>query len=190
VATFPFSTHIEPASATYRDAKGNTGVFRFFVSWTDAAATRDDLASQIGSVVTAYSALTNAALQSIKGGGAGEYGVAQYGAHASGGAYESIVEKAVMVFQDASGTLHRYEVMAPKIAIFEADKVTVNPAGTGVATFISAMSTAGTHNVQLCSRSGILLTNYMGGFFRARKIRRRLNVLVLQPDLTASLPAE
>lgn len=189
MAPFPFNPGNQyQQSVTMRDAKGNTGVFRFFMDVT-AAATLGAAHADVLTVINAFTPLSNAALQNTRG-LVSEFGVAQYGAHAVGGAYESIVDKAVLVFQDNSGQLHRFEIPAPKIAIFKADKITVDPAAATVITFINAMTTVQAGGSFVASRQDIALANYMGGFYKARKIRRRLNVLVLQPDLTASLPAE
>lgn len=188
MAPFPFPLG-QRQSFSYRDNKGNVARVTMFASIQGTAVATDvrTLMVSIGGLITP---LTWAALQSANGPWS-EYGVAQYGAHNSGGAYESVIDKAVLVFQDAAGTLHRYEIPAPKVSIFKADKITVDPANTDVAALIAAMSgTPGTNSAFVTSRSGNFLANYMGGFYKARKIRRRLNVLVLQPDLTASLPAE
>lgn len=186
---FPFvpGLGVYSQSYTFRDAKGNTSAFRVFID-EGAAGDADAVQAFAVSLRDALIALTNAAFQGARG-TLTEYGVAQYGAHAVGGAYESIVEKAVLVFQDLAGQLHRYEIPAPKIALFKADKVTVDPTNGSVVTFVGLMTQAAP-GVHVVSRQDIGLANYMGGVFKARKIRRRLNILVLEPDLTGSLPAE
>ena len=185
---YPFSAAQMSETVTYRDAKGNTGKMLFYLK-LGGSATVEDAFTDFSALVPLISALSNAALQTARGPFT-SYGVAQYGAHVSGGAYESIIDKAVMVFQDAAGQLHRFEVPAPKIAIFKTDKITVDPANTAVAAFTAFMTTGQTNGNLITSRQALPYLNYMGGFYKARKIRRRLNVLVLQPDLTASLPAE
>lgn len=189
MASFPFNTGNNPTveTLTYRDAKGNTSHQKFYID--QGGATLIQIQTDMAAFITAFSALSNAALQSATG-IVPIYGVAQYGTHATGGAYESVIDKAVMVYQDTAGTLHRYEVPAPKIAIFKNDKITVDPANSLVVAFNALMAAAWANGETVCSRQDLPLANYMGGFYKARKIRRRLNVLVLQPDLTASLPAE
>jgi hypothetical protein len=188
--TFPFNTSAPFLSETIttRDAKGNVAHNTFYM---DAAGggTLDLAGADFATLVTAFLALSNAALQRAHG-VEERYGTVQYGAHTSGGAYESVIDKAVMVFQDTSGGLHRYEIPAPKIAIFKNDKITVDPANSTIVTFVGLMTTAFGDGNFVCVRNGLQLVNYMGGFYKARKLRRRLNVLILQPDLTAALPAE
>jgi hypothetical protein len=191
MAAFPFQPGANVPvqnSVTMRDAKGNTSVFRYFLDIN--AGTLPAAQTQAAAINAGFAALSNAALQNTKG-LSSEYGVAQYGAHVANGAYESVIEKAVLVFQDASGQLHRFEIPAPKIAIFKTDKVTVDPANGLVVTFIALVTTpAAGPGSFMCTRQDIAFSNYMGGVFKARKIRRKLNILVLEPDLTASLPAE
>lgn len=180
MAPFPFVNAKYVQSYTFRDAKGNTARFTTYLDTVDLTVSQA-LGQTIGGHLVAIS---NAALQAAHGLYA-PYGPAQYGTHATSGAYESVIEKAVLVFQDLTGQLHRFEVPAPKISIFLADKITVDPANAGVANLIADM-TGGL----VYTRQGQVFANYMGGYFRARKIRRRTNVLTLTPPLTASEPAE
>lgn len=175
------------SSIVFRDAKGNTARNHYYFS----VGTAPDLATAQGdaeALVTAWAALSNAALQSVTGLGS-RYGVAQYGAHTVGGAYESVTDKAMLIMQDAQGGLHRFEVPAPKIAIFKSDKITVDPGNALVSTLVGLII-AGAAGAQPVTRSGNSFTNFMGGFHKARKLRKRLNTLVLTPDLTPALPAE
>lgn len=190
MATFPFKppNSIIWQSVTFRDAKGNTGRFGFFVDGQAAASTQA-IQTDTQTILATIPPLTWAAVQRYTG-IVTEYGVAQYGAHNTNGAYEAIVDKAVMVFQDAAGQLHRYEIPAPKVAIFKNDKITVDPANSAVSAFVTAFTTVQTGGCFVCSRQDVALANYMGGVYKARKLHRRLNVLVLEPDLTPSLPAE
>lgn len=177
---FPFNGTILQQSFTYRDAKGNTSVLRFYIDGTDLTA-----GEVFAGVLNGHiGALSNAAFQNARG-PYSIYGTAQYGAHNAGGAYESVIEKAVFVFQDAAGGLHRFTVPAPKIGIFLADKITVDPAIAGVVSFKNDV-TGG----MVLTRQGIALVNLMGGYYQARHLRRRMNVLVLTPPLTATEPAE
>jgi hypothetical protein len=192
MASFPFNTtlHVYREGVTFRDAKGNTSPMRFFAN-TAAATPNFSVSAEtfFTALVPLIKALTNAAVQSAIGPFT-EYGVAQYGVHNTGGAYESVVEKAVFVFQDNSGQLHRFQVPAPKVSIFKADKVTVDPANTDVAAFNTFMTTPDANGVFIVSRQNVALANFMGGIFAGRKLRRRVNILVLEPDLAASIPAE
>lgn len=187
MAPFPFVSGNSLQTFTFRDAKGNTSVFRFYVHVNGATA--DQLVADMVTFETAIVALTNAAEQAAHG-PLTRYGPAQYGAHAVGGSYESVVDKAAMVYQDNSGQLHRFEIPAPKVAIFKPDKITVDQTNAAVIAFNALMTAAWANGETVQSRQGIPLANYMGGIWRGRKLRKRLNILVLTPDLTASEPAE
>lgn len=189
MAGFPFITGLGVYRQTfvYRDAKGETSTLRFYI---DEGGTGDADAVQVFAVSlrNAISALTNAALQSANG-VLTEYGVAQYGSHSTGGAYEAIEEKAVMSFQDNSGQLHRWQIPAPLIALFLADKVTIDPTNSLVTTFNNLITQAAPA-VHVVSRQDIGMANFMGGLFAARKLHRRLNIYTLTPPLTPAEPAE
>ena len=188
---FPYSTGghgINRGSITLRDAKGNTSTMRYYLNSNgDTAANAVLLAA---SLQTTWAAMSNAALQASQGFDS-VIGVAQYGAQAD---YQDITMKAVLVFQDSAGGLHRFQVPAPKVSIFLADRQTVDPANTDVAAFIAAMGATGSPpaspGVFVSTRTGEYFANYMGGFFRAAKIRRRSNVLILTPSLTPGEPEE
>jgi len=187
MAVFPYPS-ITRETFTFRDAKGFTARVSFYASFVGTATANDvrTLMTVIGPLITP---LTNAALQAANGPWS-ELGPAQYGAHATGGAYESVQEKAQFVFQDSSGTLHRFQIPAPKVSIFLADKITVDPANTDVAAFVTgfANATAPTNAAFFSSRGGQYMSNFMGGIFVGRKRRRKTNILTLTPGLTASEP--
>lgn len=187
MATFPFSAVIYQQKYSFRDAKGNVSVMKFFVQ-TNASSVIN-LQTDLVAFSALITPLTNAALQNASGLDS-RYGVAQYGAHASGGAYESVIEKAVLVFQDNTGQLHRFQIPAPKVSIFKADKVTVDPGNTDVAAFVNNLVGPFTHLGQIVTRQNVPFANFMGGVYRSARIRRRTSILTLEPDLTPSLPAE
>lgn len=192
--TYPFSGPTGPffinkSVYSLRDAKGNMARVRMFLDF-GASGAGADVDGAVAQMATNIQALSNAAINTVQGGHVTQYGLAQYGTHLTGNSYESVVEKAVMVFSDAAGLLHHFLIPAPKVAIFKADKVTVDPANTNVATFSAFVIATTAHGAFWCSQSDVALQTFEGGYFRAYKLRKRLNVFVLEPDLTASLPAE
>lgn len=174
-------------SITFRDAKGYTSRFSVYYDFTGVVHIEDAL-TDISDLIAATAALSNAHVTALNG-SVTEWGTVQYGAHASGGAYESVIEGVTMVFQDSFGTLHRYVVPAPKISIFLADKITVDPANALVTTFVAKMKGPGTlGSAGVFSRQEIHLTDFMGGQYRARRLRHRKGLLQLDGDLTPTEP--
>lgn len=191
---FPYSGNTGPhyinqSTYSWRDAKGNVSRTTWFLDF-GAAGAGADVDAAVSGMAAVMAALTNAALQRVAGGHATEYGVAQYGANAGGGAYESVIEKAVLTFQDGSGQLHRYAIPAPKVAIFLADKITVDPANASVVAFKNYVLAPTAAGAFWCSRNDVPLVNFMGGYFASKKLRRRMNILTLTPPLTPGEPAE
>jgi len=188
MATFPFSGPgvIDQLRISWRDAKGNIAKSKFYIDY--AATSRDNGAAHEATLLTALKALSNAAVQNVNGLDS-QYGVAQYGLHAPSD-YQNVEQKAVMVFQDAAGQLHRFMIPAPKVGIFLADRQTVDPTVATVITFITQMTVVDVNGVYVATRQDIPLSNFMGGYFAAKKLQRRGNVLVLTPSLTPSEPAE
>jgi hypothetical protein len=173
---------------TFRDAKGNTASMRFWLN--DAASVvnppvvnAQDLASTLR---TALVAASNAAYQASSG-PLSEHGTAAYGA--TGAQYQDVPMKGTFVFQDTAGRLHRYALPAPKIALFKADQQTIDPANALVIAVKTALL-ATQDGTFFCSPDGTALHDFMGGVWQGRKIRRKLNILVLDPTLTPALPAE
>ena len=165
----------------YKDAKGQTGAFRFYVT----AANPADLVAVEQGVQTATAAITNALLFSIPGGWDGLEATGELG---NTGTYQDITLKANMTFVDTNGAIHRYQIPAPKLAIFEADGVTVDGDQTDVAAWVTAMLFAYAGPSNVCSRSGHALSNFVGGTLLKRKQRRRLNIFIEDPQLEG--PAE
>lgn len=186
MTTFPFP-NVYRQTVTMRDAKGFTSTVKFYISIV-GTATASDARTLATVVVPEIAALSNAAFQSANG-PYSALGVAQYGTHASGGAYESVQQKVRLVFQDASGGLHRMEIPAPLVSIFLADKITVDPANTAVASLVSiANPTAPVNAAFVSTRSGQYLANFMGGIYVGRKRHRKENILTLTPSLTPEEP--
>lgn len=160
-----------PQSATYRDDKGQTATVRFFVTAADEAAAL----TSAQAIVTALSALTNAAFDGARGAYTSVPAAHAYGANAT---FESVEDKAMLTFQTEVGSMHRYQVPAPKEAIMLADGETVNPANGLVAAFAAALGAGG------ASRDGVAISDYIGGIRIRRRFQRRFNIFTLNPLLT------
>jgi hypothetical protein len=163
-------------SVTYRDAKGNTGRVSFYVASTGTVAS-EQLAAN--TVVNSIAALTNALEQSRTGPGTSVAGLVTYGTNAE---FPSIEDKAVFTFADANGGLHRFQIPAPKLAIFDADGETVDKTQADVVTFTSALV------ANAVNRNGIAIGFFVGGIRIRRKLHRKLTIFVLDPSLNE--PAE
>lgn len=186
MVAFPFPGVIKQ-SFTFRDKKGNTSVFRWHYNYNGAdEATQAAFISAVQAVLVPT---TNAALQGASG-PISLGGVAQYGAS---GDYQDVIMKAVLNFQDASGQIHRFQLPSPKVTMFLADRMTLDPANATLKAFtdlfgLNAAPASGTPYVS--TRTGVLMANFMGGYFAAKPIRRRSNIFVLTPQETATIPEE
>lgn len=158
-------------SATYRDSKGQTSVVNFFVT----AADEDTARPLANTIVTAMSALTNAAFDGAKGAYTSSPATHAYGATAE---YETVEDKALMTFQTNTGAIHRYMIPAPKAAIMSADRETVDPANGLVATFVAALVAAG------ASRDGVAIDSFVGGIRIRRRFKRKFTIFTKNPALT------
>jgi hypothetical protein len=163
-------------TVTLRDDKGNIAQTRFFVS----ASTPALALTAATNVVNLITPLSNAALQNAKGAYTTSPTAQSYGTAAE---FDTCEDKAVLTFITATGSIHRYQIPAPKVAIFLADKETVDPANSDIAAFTAAVISN-----QVCSRDSSLITAYIGGIRRRAKFNRRLNIFTKNPALTG--PAE
>ena len=170
-----------PQSYTWRDAKGQTARTRFFVLYDGAGFA--DAESAAGGVRAATAAMTNAALQGGNGPD-GETLLPSYGAQA---VYEDVEDKAVMTFLDDKGNVHRYQIPAPKTAIFTADGQTVDSGNALVIAYVAAMK-ATTGVAAIGSRSLRQLTVFVGGVRQRRKNIRKMTIFTLSAKLDE--PAE
>lgn len=105
--------------------------------------------------------------------------------------YEDVADKAVFVFQDAFGGLHRYQVPCPKTAIFLADQETIDFTNALVKQFVANVTNttfAGTAPVgmtnALVSREDVPLTAAVGGYRRRGKTPRKFNIFTRNPALS------
>jgi hypothetical protein len=163
-------------STTWRDVKGNTARIRWYV---DSTLTDSAAHSAASAVINAITAITNSAFQSAAGPATSVAGPAVYGTAAQ---FTTVEDKAVMTFTAADGALHRYQIPAPKVSMFEVDQETVNATDTNTAAYITAAL------ANQVTRSGAALTAFVGGIRIRRKLHRKLSIYTLVPELDE--PAE
>lgn len=174
-------------TVTFRDAKGQTATFKYYVTSLTAAVA--NLATAATAINNALVALSNAAEQSARGPvNTGQLPLT-YGASAA--QYQDVPQKAVLTFASATGALHRYQVPSPKLVIFKADQQTVDPGQALLAAFKNAfVATYAAGDAFASSKDGNQIVSYIGGVYRASKgPRRRLGITVLDSSQTAGLPA-
>jgi hypothetical protein len=186
--TFPFTVagdDVQLQTHTFRDAKGFTAVVRYHIIANGGS--QADVRTSVLAILTQLKLLTNAAYQGSSG-PLTELGVKQYGTAA---AYAVVRQKARCTYQDAAGGLHNINIPAPKLAtVFDTDEQTVKP--SGISAFnalivLSALPASGTPAV--VTRQGVILPNYMGGFFVARGTKAN-KLFILDAQLTASEPGD
>jgi hypothetical protein len=110
----------------------------------------------------------------------------------SDGDYRSVEDKAVMVFGDANGGIHRFQIAGPEASIFYPDQETVDPTQAVVSQFIAdvlnstynGFSPQTTVHAAFVGNSGIALTYWIGGYRRRAKQQRKLTIFTLDPMLT------
>lgn len=152
----------------FRDARGNTSRLKVNIGDATHAATVTDL----GTLVTHLGAVTNASVVS----GLDPRGNFTYGTNAE---FPNVEDGAQLVFKDDVGTIHRFKIPAPKIAIFLDDGDTVDPGNAAVIALVGDFQTF----VYANDLSDNPLT-YVGGIRLRHKARRRLNIFVKNPALT------
>jgi len=168
---------------TLRDAKGWTGRTSVWITYDPAdPANFEDVSTVAATLRNAIEGLSNGAFAG-DGAASGDNSAipVAYGTNAE---YPAAWQHAVMTFQDSNGSIHRYRIPAPKLAIFDTDGVTVLNDGTqaAVVAFVNAMKNAsGTAFVS--SRSGKALTNFIGGILAQGKQPRRFNAFIKSSHL-------
>ena len=160
-----------PFGMVFRDSRGFLYTVRFYTLADDAPTA----AAQATAFAAAFESLSNADFEK----GTGCLLVPQVPASRGGlGTYASGTMKAVLVWQDEYGDVHRYRLPAPSSAIFLADGITINqaygPMATALAAFVSQ---------HIGGRSNVAVSDFLGGYLRAGKQRRRLTQDILAPSL-------
>ena len=149
-------------TATFRDAKGYTATMRWF----------SDTSAHAQAIIDAVEDITNAALQSAQGVYTHVPIELTYGAADT---FLDVQDKAEVLFADAGGGVHRYQIPAPLIDLFNTDTETVLE--SAFATTSSAFL-AGAFAEQ-----GTALSLYLGGKRRRARNPKRPALAILGPAL-------
>lgn len=165
-------------TCSYRDAKGRIGKIRFYVFDGGTPITQ---AAAAGAVLAAVDTISNGHRQTWRGPDTGIANTPGYGSVAQ---FQNAEDKAVFTFYGASGAYHRLMVPSPASSIFEPDLETVDQANANVVTLITAVLANATDS------AGTAISGFVGAVRGRRKMQRRLNLLILTPDLTTNEPAE
>lgn len=166
---------------TYRDSRGDTATVRMFShDQVDSPATAFTWGE---GVRVALDAMTNASFQSAHGPYEVNPTMVTYGLTSE---YETVEDKAVLTYTTADGSLHRYRVPAPKLAIFEPDAETVNPDNALVVALNGALIVA--ESQTLSARDGVLLAQFVGGQRERVKLIRRETIF--RKGVTLVIPGE
>lgn len=154
-------------SLIFRDAKGQVSRTRAIAGGATAAAVITD----IGALATDMQDVTNAHVTTSLDSTINR----TYGTNAE---FPNVEDKMVLTFVDPAGNLHRYQIPAPKLAMFQADGETVNASVGVMVTLISAFTSF------IYGRSSdVSPLVYVGGIRLRRRFQRRFNIFTLDPTL-------
>lgn len=167
-----------PQSVTYRDAKGQTAVMKFYV----VNATTAGAYTAAQAAIAAINPLTNCAENGAQGAYTRSPVPNTYGDPST---YETVEDKAQLTFQTATGAIHRYMIPAPIEDMFLADGETVkSPDAGGDAQQVLLQDLVDAFVGDVASRDGVTINSYIGGIRLRRKLKRRFNIFTLNPQLT------
>jgi len=158
---------VKASTFNFRDAKGQVSHLRQYVIFTTGTA----WVTAMQTLRTDVAALSNASVTS-------EDEAPLANAYGATGQFQNVEDKAVMVFQSSVGALHRYQIPAPKAAIFLADLETVDAANTDVAAWAAAVV------ANVFDRNGVAIAGFIGGQRARRKNQRRFSIWTKNPALT------
>ena len=164
-------------SASFVDAKGFYGHMRFY----ESVDSNNNAATLNGNLIAALINCTNAAWNGGSGAGVPPGTPGTLGTQATFG---SIEDKALLTYVSADGVIHRFQLPAPKDAIFLADKMTVDVANTNIVALNSVILNAGAHPYFLSSRGQSPINTFIGGVRIRRRNQRRINIFTRNPDET------
>lgn len=173
-----------PLSLSYRDAKGWIGRMKFWITEDDGAAGfPGDVITQADTLRAAVLGLTNGAEQNPDGLLFSPRQTLAYGTNAE---YPAEWMKAVFTFTTDQGTISRFKVPAPKIAIFDTDGITVLNDGTqaAVVAFVNAVKNP-SGGAFTSTLDGQAYTHFVGGILRLGKQPRRFNEFIKSAHLVA-----
>jgi hypothetical protein len=168
---------IVQTTLVFVDAKGQKANTRFYTT-SDSAV---HYANFLGATQPLFSALTNAAFYNAPGAIGFVASVGTYGVAAD---YQDITLKAMLMFVDTKGNIHRLKVPSPKRSIFMADGVTVDPANAGVIALVAGLITGTAGPTNATDRDGNGYTKFVGGLLQKTPQRRRINLFTLNPAET------
>lgn len=175
---------------TFYDAKQQSCTMRFFVSDAGTIAQQEGDGQEIA---TSVAALSNSSQGGTAGALRGHGPFTSPPVPVSPGTiatYLDTADKAVIVFQDANGGLHKYEVACPKSSIFLPDAETVDFTNPAVKQFVADMTntmfggTAPLTAFPILTRQGVALTAAVGGYRRRVKAPRKFNIYTRNTQLT------
>jgi hypothetical protein len=134
-------------------------------------------------IATDLTALTNSSW--VAGGGWSQQ-VDQVWATATSD-YDNAEDVAVFTFATTDGTLGKISVPNPKDSIFLADKMTIDPSNSAVTNFVASLNLGGStlSGFVASTAGGALYNTFIGGLRVRKRTRRKLNIWVRNPELTA-----
>lgn len=140
---------------------------RFLIGAADANAALGDLVTLQTNAQSASNAHVTISADAVRD--------QQYGTAA---VFQSVEDKAVLVFQDGQGALSRFQLPAPKAAVFLADGETVDVVGAASAFIISMETFCYGRDTDTSPLA------FVGGYRLRRKIIRRTNIWTTNPAET------
>jgi len=162
---------VYPFGIAFRDARGFLYYERFYTQAADPATA----AGQATAFFALIFPLSNADAEK----GTGVLLLPTYPAsRGSTDPYSSGTVKLVLVFQDAYGDAHRFQLPSPKAALFLADGLTLDQTQTPFVNFLAGIAAN-----NIVSRDGVGLITFLGGFRKIGKQKRKLTQDVLAPSL-------
>ena len=159
----------------FRDAEGFTGAFTARV-FADTQVHATAFANAIEPLVKA---LSNGVAVGYSGLLSQNTNPDFYGAAAD---YLSATFRAEFLFNTSDGSIIRVGVPSPKRSIFLADGQTVDAANTDVSAFHTAMIT-GLSTAVTSDANGTPAINYVIGYLRKSRLRRKLTIWTMSPGL-------
>lgn len=185
-------------SYSFRDERGFQAVTRMFFPASDTVAHAQGDAklvaeALVGVTLSATVLDTDGATSVVKSNGV--YTTpAQAWIAAGDGAYSSIADKLVLIFNDSAGRPHRFQIPCPDAAIFSlGDHVQAQGTNAALALLVSQMlardTNGGAHTTTaaVCSAEGYPLVAYSAGYRSRRKTPRRMNTGLRQADGNADI---
>lgn len=182
-----------PVVFHFRDGKGWERTVKTYLAQANLA----DWAADVVFLSGDFHAISNSATKTQSDGtsvgvgvtGPGATGVQPWTA-ATNAQFETVFDKAVLIFNDADGRPHRFQVPAPKSSIFLADLWTIDKTNGAMKqiiadfTFTTFLTVTPQTHAPLQTAQGINIVSWVSGFRKApAKASRRANSTILDPTL-------